>query len=166
MAESKTPRSRPATSRRRTVAVDTSSFDDSVSSIAEPMAAHGSVCGHEGCDTICNVRYVGAVSQITDHHIIKASHASSHIWAAAVISGLAVVLTGAIAYTSVQAESSSSQTAMQASSATHDDINVLLDRLVQLQDEVEQTRKACTTITPEDIPGGSIDTIVPKAKTR
>lgn len=166
MAESKSPRRRPVASRRRSLTVDTSSFDDSVSSVAEPMAAYAPVCGHEGCDTSCNVRYVGAVSQITDHHIVKASHATSHIWAAAVISGLAVVLTGAIAYTSVQAESNQSPAAIQASTATHDDVNVLLDRIVQLQDEIEQTRKACTPVSPDDIPGGSVDHSLPKTKNR
>jgi hypothetical protein len=150
MAESKSPRRRPLASRRRTVTVDTSSFDDSVSSVMEPMAARAAVCGHENCDTTCNVRYVGAVSQITDHHIIKASHASSHVWAAAVISGLAVVLTGAIAYTSVNAESSNSPAAIQASMATHDDINTLLDRIERLQTQVEQARQACAPVAPED----------------
>jgi hypothetical protein len=166
MADSKSPRRRPVASRRRSVTVDASSFDDSVSSVGEPMALRSAVCGHEGCDDACNVRYVGAVSQITDHHIVKASHATSHIWAAAVISGLAVVLTGAVAYTSVQAESSESLAAQQATYATQQDINVLLDRIVQLQDTIEQTKQACSPIAPDDLPGDGSLNPLPRAGQR
>lgn len=64
----------------------------------------GSTCGHSGCETSCKVRYVGPVTNIRDHHIIHAARGVAHVWTAAIVAGLAVVLTGAIAYTAVQAE--------------------------------------------------------------
>jgi len=63
----------------------------------------GSTCGHSGCDSACRVRYVGPVTNIRDHHIIHAARGVAHVWTAAIVAGLAVVLTGAIAYTAVQA---------------------------------------------------------------
>lgn len=39
-----------------------------------------------------------------NHHIVHAARGASHIWAAAIVAGLAVVLTGSIAFSAVQAE--------------------------------------------------------------
>jgi len=61
-------------------------------------------CGHDACGAECKVRYVGPVSSMRDHHILHAAHGTSHIWAAAIIAGLAVVLTGAIAFSVAQAQ--------------------------------------------------------------
>jgi predicted PurR-regulated permease PerM len=68
------------------------------------MPHSGPVCGHSGCGTGCNVRYSGPTSHPRDHLIHQAAHGARHIWAAAIVAGLAVVLTGAIAVTAVQAE--------------------------------------------------------------
>jgi hypothetical protein len=54
------------------------------------------------------VRYVGPTSHLHDHHIIHAARGVAHVWTAAIVAGLAVVLTGAIAYTAVEAQSASS----------------------------------------------------------
>lgn len=148
MADVKSPRRRPTASRRRHISINTDALaDDSVSAIAEPMA-RGSLCGHDGCidSDSCNVRYVGAVSQIADHHMVKASHATSHIWPAAVISGLAVVLTGTIAYTSVQAASEQTNAANIAVVATREDIGQLIDRLQQLEISLQVVKQACTPV--------------------
>ncbi|MBI5654931.1 hypothetical protein HZC53_04760 [Candidatus Uhrbacteria bacterium] len=62
-------------------------------------------CGHMGCGGgKCNVRYVGPVTPVRDHHIVHAARHASHIWSAAIVSGLAVVLTGAIGYAAFGAE--------------------------------------------------------------
>ena len=61
-------------------------------------------CGHSACGKVCKVRYVGPVSSMRDHHILHAAQGASHIWAAAIIAGLAVVLTGAIAFSVAQAQ--------------------------------------------------------------
>lgn len=63
-----------------------------------------SACGHSACGEICRVHYVGPVSQMRDHHILHVSRGMSHIWAAAIIAGLAVVLTGAFAFSAAQAQ--------------------------------------------------------------
>lgn len=55
-------------------------------------------CGHSHCGRVCNVRFCGPTTQLRDHHIVHAAKGVSHVWTAAIVSGLAVVLTGAIAY--------------------------------------------------------------------
>jgi hypothetical protein len=68
-----------------------------------------STCGHMACTGgKCNVRYVGPVSHIRDHHVVHAARHASHIWSAAIVAGLAVVLTGALGYAAIGAESSGS----------------------------------------------------------
>lgn len=39
-----------------------------------------------------------------DHHIAHVARGMSHIWASAIIAGLAVVLTGALAFSAAQAQ--------------------------------------------------------------
>jgi hypothetical protein len=63
----------------------------------------GSTCGHSGCKETCNVRYSGPTTGLRDHHAAVAANGVQHVWTAAIIAGLAVVLTGAIAYSAVQA---------------------------------------------------------------
>lgn len=60
-------------------------------------------CGHDGCSTRCVVRYVGPTTQVRDHHIVHAARGVTHIWSAAIITGLAIVLTGTIAFNSARA---------------------------------------------------------------
>lgn len=63
----------------------------------------GPACGHGGCETACKVRYVGPTSQLRDHHILHAAKGVTNIWTAAVVTGFALVLTGAIAFNAAQA---------------------------------------------------------------
>lgn len=63
----------------------------------------GSTCGHSGCDASCKVRYCGPTSHPMSHHAAEAAAGMKHVWAASVIAGLAVVLTGVIAFSSAQA---------------------------------------------------------------
>jgi len=64
-----------------------------------------STCGHTACTGgKCAVRYVGPTTPVRDHHIVHAARHASHIWSAAIVSGLAVVLTGAIGYAAFGAE--------------------------------------------------------------
>ncbi|MBU1448328.1 hypothetical protein KJ925_00175 [Patescibacteria group bacterium] len=63
-----------------------------------------SACGHSACSEECRVHYVGPVSHMRDHHILHVSRGMSHIWAASIIAGLAVVLTGAFAFSAAQAQ--------------------------------------------------------------
>ncbi|MBP9869070.1 hypothetical protein KBC59_00730 [Patescibacteria group bacterium] len=64
----------------------------------------GPACGHGDCGRECAVRYVGPTSHMRDHHIVHAARGAAHVWTAAIVSGLAIVLTGAIAWSSVEAQ--------------------------------------------------------------
>jgi len=69
------------------------------------MEDMSSRCGHYGCTGgTCNVRYVGPTTHMRDHHIVHAARGASNVWTAAIVAGLAVVLTGAIAYTALGAD--------------------------------------------------------------
>lgn len=63
----------------------------------------GSTCGHSGCEASCKVRYCGPTSHPMSHHAASAAFGVKQVWAASVIAGLAVVLTGFIAFSSAQA---------------------------------------------------------------
>lgn len=63
----------------------------------------GSICGHGSCGQQCAVRYVGPTSSMRDHHALHAARGVTHIWSAAIITGFAIVLTGAIAFNAAQA---------------------------------------------------------------
>ena len=96
-----------ATKTKRTVRRTTKTMSSPVPSgpVGGAVIGGGTTCGHSGCETACRVRYVGPVSSIRDHHIIHAARGVAHVWSAAIVAGLAIVLTGAIAYTAVQADS-------------------------------------------------------------
>ncbi len=64
----------------------------------------GSTCGHSGCKATCRVRYCGPTSPMHNHYIVHAARGVAHVWTAAIVSGLAVVLTAAIAFTAVNAQ--------------------------------------------------------------
>ena len=79
---------------------------------SEQFSSMMSHCGHSDCGTNCNVRYSGPTSHIRDHHIATVASHTKHIWPAAIITGLAVVLTGTIAFNSVQAASKREEAGM------------------------------------------------------
>ncbi len=93
------------------------------------MDTSSSTCGHDGCGRMCNVRYVGPTSHINDHHIIHAARGVANVWVAAIVAGLAVVLTGAIAYSSVQAAPASPTQTLIGVSKEIQAINKRLDKI-------------------------------------
>lgn len=106
---------------------------------ASPMeGGMGSTCGHSSCGRTCNVRYVGAVSHIRDHHAMHAARGVAHIWTASIVTGFAIVLTGVIALNSVQAETRAPRAA-----ANPVDMGQVMQRLDRLERMVAQTRDAC-----------------------
>lgn len=121
-------------------------MDDSVSSTPAQVSA---VCGHSACDTNCNVHYVGPTSSLADHHVHNAARAGNHVWAAAIVSGLAVVLTGAVAYSSVQAGSTS--TAM-APVATQIDMDRMVERLSAIEIQLRDVQTACAAGAQNQLP--------------
>lgn len=69
-----------------------------------PSGPGSSLCGHSGCVDQCAVRYVGPTSHPRDHLLHKAAYGAGQVWTAAIVAGLAVVLTASIAFAATQAE--------------------------------------------------------------
>lgn len=122
-------RKRPAPRRRAASAAYSSSSEGG----APVSEAFGSACGHSGCSRSCNVRYVGPVSSIRDHHAIHAARGVGHIWAASIITGFAVVLTGVLAFQSVQAKS------VPAPS----DLEQVMQQLNHVEQQLAELRSTC-----------------------
>lgn len=135
-------------SRRRSVSVASSSSAEGGAPPVEPMGS--SACGHSRCERTCNVRYVGPVSHIRDHHALHAAQGVSHIWSASIITGFAIVLTGAIAFQTAQA-----RTEREAAATTQNvrsENAQLVERLNRLEALMLDTRRACrgeTTPPPQ-----------------
>ena len=49
-----------------------------------------------------HVHIVGPTTQANDHHLIHAARGITHVWTAAVVAGLGVVITAALGYVSLQ----------------------------------------------------------------
>jgi len=112
-----------------------------VRSVASAVKSAGSApCGHEGtCNAAgCRVRYVGPVSQMGDHHSLVAARASSHAWSAAIITGLAIVVTGAVAFQSVEASQTQRSAALTKQSANRSDIAELKEILRRIDDKLDR----------------------------
>ena len=140
--------------RRRSVNAAASS---SLSEGGAPVSHRaGSACGHSGCTDSCNVRYIGPVSHIRDHHALHAARGAGHVWAASMITGFAVVMTGAIAFQSAQAKTE--RTVAEREQTQHVEQRGLMERLDRLEALVRDTRRACggggeaPTSTPPVLP--------------
>lgn len=123
-----------ATKAKRPVRRSTKSISSPVPTgpVGGTVIGGGTTCGHSGCETACRVRYVGPVSSMRDHHIVHAARGVAHVWSAAIVAGLAVVLTGAIAYTAVQADTAASQASDRATLQRQlSQMNSRLDRIEQ-----------------------------------
>ena len=94
-----------------------------------PSGMGGSMCGHSACNTVCRVRYAGPTTHMRDHQIVHAARGVAHVWSAAIVAGLAVVLTGAIAYTAVDAASTTSDVSNATLLDELQDLNLRIDRL-------------------------------------
>ena len=121
-------------------------MDESLSATPEQMSA---ACGHSACGDTCNVHYVGPTSQIVDHHVYRAAHSASHVWAAAIISGLAVVLTGAIAYSSVEAAPTTTSNGV---AITQTDVDRLVERLNTVEVELRDVKTSCAAGGQNQLP--------------
>ncbi len=105
----------------------------------EPMGS--SACGHSGCERSCNVRYVGPVSHIRDHHALHAAQGVSHIWSASIITGFAIVLTGAMVFQTAQARTE--RAATSTANGLRSENAQLIERLNRLEGLMLDTRRAC-----------------------
>lgn len=102
-------------------------------------------CGHGGCGRHCSVRYVGPTSHIRDHHIVHAAKGVTHIWSAAVITGFAIVLTGAIALNVAQAKSDKKAEVSQqkVKQDVGRDIRGLSQRMAAMEDLLKKVAAEC-----------------------
>lgn len=108
----------------------------------------GPTCGHDGNCTpnACYVTYAGPVSRVHDHHMINAARGTTHIWPAAIITSLALLVTGTVAFYSVDAAQDEQTAALQKQAANRADIERIMERL----DKIERmTADILVTVKPE-----------------
>lgn len=119
-----------------------------------------SSCGHSSCGMTCKVRYVGNTSHMRDHFIMHAARGATHIWSASVVTGLAIVLTGTIAYSAVQAKDGQVQAMARREAVTRGDLKAVNERLANMEKILKDARDLCskaeangsTTISETDTP--------------
>lgn len=103
----------------------------------------GSTCGHDGCKGLsCRVKYVGPVSSLSDHHAFTASRGSTHIWAAALITSLALVVTGTVAFQSVEASQTKRAEVLSKQTANRSDIAELKEMIRRTDAKIDQILNA------------------------
>ncbi|MBM3204860.1 hypothetical protein FJZ48_02675 [Candidatus Uhrbacteria bacterium] len=107
-----------------------------------PNREMDAMCGHSHCSSRCHVRYVGAVSHVRDHHTLHASRGVANIWTAVVITGLSLVLTGAVAYTSVEAKTTRKEALTQSEFAR------MMNRMEQMERNMREMRELCGAKKP------------------
>lgn len=108
----------------------------------------GPTCGHDGNCTpnACKVTYAGPVSRVHDHHVISAARGTTHIWPAAIITSLALLVTASVAFYSVDAAQDERTAALQKQTANRADIEKIMERL----DKIERmTADILVTVKPE-----------------
>ncbi len=94
-----------------------------------------SSCGHSGCSDTCTVRFCGPTSHISHHHAIHTARGVAHIWPAAVVCGLAIVLTTFFANNALQAQTAvETASDADATSSQLQDANIRIDRLEKIID--------------------------------
>ena len=110
----------------------------------------GSTCGHDTCKgPSCRVKYVGPVSSLGDHHAFTASRGSTHIWAAALITSLALVVTGTVAFQSVEASQTKRAEILSKQSANRSDIAELKEMIQRMDAKLDKVLGA-TVVKPSD----------------
>lgn len=108
----------------------------------------GPTCGHDGNCTpnACKVTYAGPVSRVHDHHMIRAARGTTHIWPAAIITSLALLVTASVAFYSANAAESQRQSTLRKQAANRADIEKIMERL----DKIERmTADILVTVKPE-----------------
>jgi len=117
------------------------------------------LCGHSHCQDRCRVRYIGPTSHIRDHHILHTARGVAHVWTAAIIAGLAIVITGAIAFSAVNAQNQNQDVQRTAKSTEQiiDKIDTLEYRMAAL--EKSQDAQAIQTPPTPVMPDGVFPTM-------
>lgn len=100
------------------------------------VAVQASTCGHSACSgETCHVHYVGPTSHLRDHYMVHAARGASHVWPAAIVSGLAILLTGVFVHAAVIPSEPAGMTDIQEISAQIQRLSTRLERLEMLVDE-------------------------------
>lgn len=109
-----------------------------------------STCGHSLCKDRCVVRHVGPTSHMRDHHILHAGRGVAHVWTAVIIAGLAIVLTGAVAYSAANAQNQKidDERSEQSTEAILNKIDGLQERIGELE---AQAHSNGSQVTPEAV---------------
>ena len=111
-----------------------------------PEGAVQNSCGHGGCSATdsCRVRYVGQTTHLRDHYAMHAARGVTHIWAAAIVTGLGVVLTGAVGYSAVQASDMREAADERRQMVSQSDIVRLSARLEDMERAIADAKAACS----------------------
>ncbi len=132
----------------------------SVKAGASPIpSGMSSECGHDTCGSACRVKYVGPVSSLGDHHAFTASRGSTHAWSAAIITSLALVVTGTVAFQSVSASQTQRSETLSKQTANRSDIAELKDMITRLNARLDQVLSAKATKSSD---GDMLKKIMPK----
>lgn len=110
-----------------------------------------SPCGHAYCSDQCRVRYIGPTTHIRDHHILHAARGISHVWPAVIIAGLAIVLTGAIAYNAVNAQNQETEKNLVQNSTEQ-----ILNKIEQLELRIDAMERDVEALYTEERAGSAI----------
>lgn len=107
----------------------------------------GPTCGHDGNCTpkACRVTYAGPVTRLHDHHMVRASRGTTHIWPAAVITSLALLVTGSVAFYSVNASQDERTAILQKQAANRADVERIVEQLNRIE---RMTAEVLKTIKP------------------
>lgn len=87
------------------------------------------------CETCCRVRHCGPTSHVRDHHAHVAARGVHHTWMAAIVTGAAIVLTGALAFQGVEAGSSEVRT---GDAQLVQEVRRLINRVEDVENELRR----------------------------
>ncbi|MFA6161120.1 MAG: hypothetical protein WC766_02965 [Patescibacteria group bacterium] len=124
-----------------------------------PVPSKMSACGHSHCEDVCRVRYIGPVSSIRDHHIMHVARGMSHIWTAAIIAGLAVVLTGAVAFSAVNASNQQRDDVRTAEST-----GVILNKMDDMQSRLDVLEREVGQVSADGKTAANVNTVFPEQR--
>jgi hypothetical protein len=118
-------------------------------------------CGSSSCTGECgvarSVSYLGPTSHPSHHHARIAAEGQKHAWAAAVIAGLAVVITISVAYSAVQAASETRTNVRQ----TIGEIQII-KQIGDVRTQLNRIEKKVDALSPADA-GAVLDQGLPIA---
>jgi hypothetical protein len=80
-----------------------------------------------------------------DHHMVVAARNTNHIWPAAVITSLALLVTASFAFSAASASQDAQAAALQKQNANRADVDRIVQQLNRIEATLSETRDAVTT---------------------